>query len=102
MAAAGAAVNEVAGRLAQHRAGSLVIAALIPDRTAAAGRAAAAAAWVDDVTRELARSWSPGGVRVNAVLVAGPAERASVGPVLFFLTEGAAGLTGQVLRPGQG
>jgi YD repeat-containing protein len=102
MAAGGAAVNEIAGRLAQHRAGSLVIAALIPERTAAAGHAAAAAAWVEEVTRQLAQSWSPGGVRVNAVLVAGLAERESMGPVLFFLSEAAAGLTGQVLRSGQG
>lgn len=97
MSSAQAGANRAAGWLARRRQGSVVLVALVPEPSAGSGLAAAAAAGVGDLSRDLARSWSPGAVRVNAVLVAGGGGRGAAGPSLFFLSEAASSMTGQVL-----
>src|SRR5262249_28995848 len=58
--------DSIAGRLAQRRAGSLVLVAISPVAELSGGAAAAAAAaGVEHMTRALAARWSSRGIRVN-------------------------------------
>src|SRR5215472_13756157 len=90
----------MARRLAQRRAGSLVLVAISPTTELSAGAAAAAAAaGVEHMTRVLAARWSSRGIRVNALLATAGNMPSVLAAVLFLLSD-EADMTGQTLRIG--
>ncbi|HKA48765.1 MAG TPA: substrate-binding domain-containing protein, partial [Candidatus Dormibacteraeota bacterium] len=92
--------DSIAGRLAQRRAGSLVLVAISPAAELSGGAAAAAAAaGVEHMTRALAARWSSRGIRVNALL-ARAGDMPSVLAAMLFLLSDEAAITGQTLRIG--
>ncbi|HEX4216516.1 MAG TPA: substrate-binding domain-containing protein [Candidatus Dormibacteraeota bacterium] len=87
--------GEAMARLMAPRAGTLLLVALGSGTVGAVSAGARAA--LEEVASSLNTRWKGRGVRVNAVLAAGPAAPGLPGPCRFLLSPDAARVGGQIL-----